>query len=413
MIENSIVYRNLKKYNFFRVSRAEGTLLWDRNGKKYIDFTSGWNVTNLGWNHPEVNEAVISQTKKNVQGLLWGSDPIQEEYAAKLTAVLPYGLDACTKATGGTEAIEESIKVARAATGRKKIIGFKNSYHGQLFASMALGYSAEMVERIAPLVPDFIQLEFPVASSSDKNFNDFLTSLEEILSRRDVAALVTEPGVITGWGSTLIAHAGFLKSIRDLTKKYHTLLIIDEVGTGFSRTGKLLGIEHEGIIPDMIVFAKGISNGAATIGTVAGSSGLFESTFPYINLISTFGWTPIACAAALKTLEIHLRDKVWEQAEVKGAYIIQKLQGLVGHAIKDLRGIGMEIGISVENTETARRVIDTAFEKGLHIVVGSENNIQIMPPLTISQELLDAGLEMCNVSYVLHGFQLFQLLLRG
>ena len=140
MIENSIVYRNFKgKYEYLPLSRAEGSLLWDRDGKRYIDFTSGWNVTNLGWNHPEITEALIVQAKKNVQGLLWGSDPIQEEYAAALTSALPKKLDACIKATGGTEAVEVSIKVARAYTNRKKIIGFNGLYHGQLFASLALG----------------------------------------------------------------------------------------------------------------------------------------------------------------------------------------------------------------------------------------------------------------------------------
>ncbi|MFZ2970392.1 MAG: aminotransferase class III-fold pyridoxal phosphate-dependent enzyme [Minisyncoccia bacterium] len=156
MIENSIVYRNLKKYNFFRISKAEGSLIWDMDSNKYIDLTSGWNVTNLGWNNPEVNEAISKQTKKNVQGLLWGSDPIQEEYAHKLTSALPKKLDACAKATGGTEAIEEAMKIARAVTGRKKIIGFKGSYHGQSFASLALGYSPAMVERISPMVPEII-----------------------------------------------------------------------------------------------------------------------------------------------------------------------------------------------------------------------------------------------------------------
>jgi len=394
MIENSIVYRDLKKYNFFRLKKAEGSLLWDRDGKRYIDFTSAWNVTNLGWNHPEVNEAVIQQAKKNVQNLLWGSDIIQEEYAQKLTAALPKKFDACTKATGGTEAIEESIKIARVVTGRKKIIGFKKSYHGQLFASLALGNSDEMVERIAPLVPGFIQFEFPTERAGEEKFRDFLVNLEDVLSRHDVAALVTESGIITGWGSTLIAFPGFLTEIRKLTQKYGTLLIVDEVGTGFSRTGKLFGIEHEKVVPDMIVFAKGISNGAAAIGTVVGSLELFKPASLYANLTSTFGWTPIACAAALKTLEIHEREKVWEQAETKGNYMIQKLEGLVGESIVDLQGKGMEIGIGLKDAKTARKVIDTAFEKGLHIVVGSENNLQVMPPLTIPQKLLDEGLEI-------------------
>ena len=392
MIENSIVYRNLKKYNFFRMSKAEGSCIWDEKGKQYIDFTSGWNVTNLGWNNPEVAEAVMAQVKKNAQGLLWGSDPIQEEYAAKLISVLPKGLDACAKATGGTEAVEVAIKVARAAPGRKKIIGFKKSYHGQLFAALALGYSTEMLEKISPLVPEFVQMDFPTNDLGEENFKTFLVSLEEILSQKSVAALVTEPGIITGWGSTLIAHPGFLKAVRELTEKYGTLLIIDEVGTGFSRTGKLFGIEHEGVTPDIIAFAKGISNGVSAIGTAVGRSDVFEATFPHINLISTFGWTPIACAAALKTLEIHLRDKVWEQAELKGSYIVEKLNPLIGKSIVDIRSRGMEIGIGLKDAETARKVIDECFAIGLHIVVGNDNNLQIMPPLIISQSDLDEGL---------------------
>ncbi|MFA5107721.1 MAG: aspartate aminotransferase family protein [Patescibacteria group bacterium] len=394
MIENSIVYRDLKKYNFFRMSKAEGSFIWDRDGKRYIDFTSSWNVTNLGWNHPEVNEAVAAQTKKNVQGLLWGSDPIQEEYAMKLTSALPDSLNACAKATGGTEAIEESIKIARAATGRKTIVGFKNSYHGQLFASLALGYSAEALDRIAPLVPEFVQLDFPKESLGEANNKLFLARLNEVLMKKDVAALITEPGIITGWGSTAVAYPGFTKDVRALTQKYGTLLIIDEVGTGFSRTGKLFGIEREGIAPDMIVFAKGISNGAAAIGTVVGNAELFRSTFPYTSLISTFGWTPVACAAALKTLEIHQRDKVWEQAEAKGKRIRQKLEPLVGQAITDLHGLGMEIGFLVNNEGTAKKLIDEALVNGLHAVIGGGQNIQIMPPLTIPYDVLDEGLDI-------------------
>lgn len=388
MIESSIVYKNLKKHNFFRIGKAEGSLIWDREGKRYIDFTSGWNVTNLGWNHPEVKEAMVEQINRNVQGLLWGSDPIQEKYAEALTSALPKELNACAKATGGTEAIEESIKIARAATGRKKIAGFLNSYHGQLFASLAIGYPPDKLERIRPLMPEVLHLKFPAA---DDDLESFKKYLDEKLSNKDVAGLVTEPGIITGWGDTRMAPKGFLKAVREITKKYGTLLIIDEVGTGFSRTGKLFAIEHEGVVPDMIVFAKGISNGAAAIGTVVGNSEMFKTTFPYVNLISTFGWTPIACAAALKTLEIHQRDKVWEQAEQKGKYMREKLNKVKG---ADVHGMGMEIGVTVKDFETAKKVVDSAFKKGLQICVGNENNIQLMPPLNIPQELLDEGLEI-------------------
>ncbi len=394
MIQNSIVYRNSNKYNQLSISKAEGALIWDKDGKEFIDFTSGWNITNLGWNHPEVNDAVAAQTQKNVHGLLWGSDPVQEEYAAKLLSALPHGFDACVKATGGTEAIEEAVKIARAATGRGKIVGFRNTYHGQLFASLALGSSPERLERIAPVVPEIVQIDFPSESAGEENFGRFLAQLEEVLSSRSVAALFTEPGIITGWGSMLIAYPGFLKATRVLTQKYGTLLVIDEVGTGFSRTGKLFAIEHEGVVPDMIVLAKAISNGAAAIGTVVGRSEIFNPTLSYTQLISTFGWTPIACAAALKTLEIHQRDKMYENAEQKGDYTMNRLREHLGVSIVDVRGKGMEIGIQFKDAEMCRKVVDRAFGKGLHLVVGSDEVMQIMPPLTISQELLDKGLDI-------------------
>jgi len=378
------------------LSRAEGSLIWDKDGKEYIDFTSGWNVTNLGWNHPEIREAIIEQTQKNAHGLLWGSDPVQEKYAAALTAALPKELDSCVKETGGTEAVEVSIKVARAYTNRKKIIGFNGLYHGQLFASLALGAPAASREKLTPLVPDITPIEFPHKDIGQEGFERFIVEFENVLARGDIAAVVTEPGIITGWGSTVIGYPGFLTKLRELTQKYGTLLVVDEVGTGFSRTGKLFGIEHEDVVPDMIVLAKGISNGAAAIATVVGKSKIFEPAFDDAVLISTFGWTPIACAAALKTLQIHQRDKTWKMAQQKGNYIIDKLNALKGNAVSTVRGMGMEIGVRYKDAKTAQLIQKEAMAEGLHVVVGSAENMQLMPPLTIPQELLDKGLDILS-----------------
>lgn len=395
MIENSIVYRHFKgKYEYFPMSRAEGAEIWDRDGKRFIDFTSGWNVTNLGWNHPEVNQAVAEQAKRNTTALLWGSDPIQEEYAKALTSALPKGLDACAKETGGTESIEVSIKVARTYTNRKKVIGFSGLYHGQLFAALALAYSGDDLGALEPLVPEITPIPFPHEDIGEEGFENFLNEFEKLLSSEDVAAVVTEPGIVTGSGSTLIAYPGFLTKVRELTEKYGTLLIVDEVGTGFSRTGKLFGIEHDGVTPDMVVFAKGISNGAGAIGTVVGKSSIFEPAFTDAVLISTFGWTPVGCAAALKTLQVHQRDKTWEMAEQKGAYIMEKINDCIGGKVTGVRGKGMEIGVRCKDAETAQEIQKAAFADGLHIVVGSKHNLQLMPPITISQELLKEGLDI-------------------
>lgn len=395
MIENSIVYRDFRnKHNYLSISRAEGALIWDREGRRSIDFTSAWNVTNLGWNHPEVNHAVIDQAKKNVQGLLWGSDPIQEEYALELTASLPAKLDACIKATGGTEAIEVSLKIARVYTGRKKIVGFNHMYYGQLFAALALGSRPETHEKLMPLVPDITPIEFPHEDVGKEGFEKFAADLERLLAREDVAAVVTEPGIITGWGSTLIAHAGFLRKVREITEKYRTLLIVDEVGTGFSRTGKLFGMEHEGVVPDIIVCAKAISNGAAAIGAAVGPSALFEKAFADAIVISTFGWTPIACAAALATLRVHRREATWKIAEQKGAFIMEYMRDHIGGDLVGIRGKGLEIGLQFKDAATCERVQKAAFERGLHTTVGSGNNMQIMPPIIIPQDILEEGLEI-------------------
>ncbi len=396
MIKNRIAYNEYCSHRI-NLSRAEGSYVWDERGKRYIDFTSGWNVMNLGWNHPEVTAAIVEQAKKNVYAPLWGSDPVQEEYAEQLTAVLPKELAVCVKATGGTEAIEESIKIARAATGRKKIIGFRDTYHGQLFAAMALGFSENLVRAIAPLVPEFIQLTYPRDTGDGTVLQKFLNDLETALSPKDIAAIVTEPGIVTGWGSVVMAPSGYLKEVRQLASKYGTLLIVDEVGTGFSRTGKFFGIEREEVIPDMICLAKGISNGGAAIGAVVGKSEIIEPTTPSTNLTSTFGWTPIACAAALKTLEIHQREKTWEQSQAKGSYLITHLKSrLNGNPrVVDIRGLGMEIGIEIQHDATLyNKILATAADNGLHLVGNTESLIQIMPPLTIPQGDLDEGLEI-------------------
>lgn len=400
MIENSIVYRNFKgKYPYFPMGKAEGGKIWDREGNEYIDFSSGWNVTNLGWNHPEVNQALIDQANKNVQGLLWGSDPTQEEYAKALTEALPEGLNACVKETSGTESIEVAIKIARSYTKRKKIIGFHFAYHGQLFASLAVGAPESDREALAPLVPEISPIPFPHKDITEEEFQAFCDALEKILAKGDVAGVLTEPCMITGWGSTLVAYPGFLTKVRELTEKYGTLLIADEVGTGFSRTGKLFGIEHEGVTPDMIVLAKGISNGAAAIGTVVGKAEMFDSAFDDAVLISTFGWTPIACAAALKTLQVHQRDKTWKMAEQKGKYIMDRLEKLAGqYNVESVSGMGMEIGLQFKDADTCKAVQQKAFASGLHVVVGGGNNMQIMPPLTLDQELLESGMDILESS---------------
>src|SRR3972149_48024 len=238
MIRNHIFYNPVASEWKLEVTKAQGPCLWDENKKQLIDFTSGWNVANLGWNRPEVNDAIARQSKNNVYVPMETSGAIQEAYAEEFAASLPAELNAFCRATGGTEANEIALKIARAATGRKKIIGFRDTYHGQSFGAMSIGYQPEYVEAISPMVPEFVQIDFPSAYnwglSDSETLAKFLTTLEGLLKKKDVAAIVTEAGIVTGWGSTKVAPGGDFKAVRKLTAQYGTLMILDEVGTGFS-----------------------------------------------------------------------------------------------------------------------------------------------------------------------------------
>lgn len=400
MIKHRIAYNPVIDWRF-DITRAEGSYLYDHQQKRYIDFTSGWNTANLGWNHPELRDALITQSQKNVYVPMWSTEEMQIAYAKALTDSLPHSLDVVCRTTGGTESNEMALKIARAATGRKKIISFVNSYHGHSFGTLALGYKPAYVKEVAPLVPEFIQIPFPsivdqIAAATV--LSEFEQRLESLLLSEDVAAVVTEPGIITGWGSLEIAPDGFMRSIRNITQKYGTLLIVDEVGSGFSRLGKLYGIEIEGITPDMVTLAKGISNGAMPIGAVVTRESLIADILDGFKPTSSFGWTPLACAVAMKCLEIHMRDRMWEQAERKGRY----LQKLLNSRFEDssivyaIRGIGMEIGFNLrgENAEDkVNRLAEEAFVRGLHIAKAGDC-VQLMPPLTIDESFLDEGVEI-------------------
>ncbi len=389
MLHRRILYRDAHAH-IFEISKAKGEFLYDPSGKKYIDFTAGWNVANLGWNHPEVTEALRAQLDKGTGVAMWHSCDIQSQFAEALTAALPSGLTCCIRSTGGTEAMEVAIKVARTVTDRPCVIGFKKAYHGQLFASMALGAPEDVQKPFAPLVPNIEQWEYPLTQD---DLAAFLTRLETRLAQQDVAALVTEGGVVTGHGSALVPAQGYLSQTQDLLRKHGTLLILDEVGTGFSRTGgALFASQREGIVPDILVLAKAIANGSGTLSTAVLREPYAAKAAAKANLISTFGWNPLAAAAALKTLEIHRRERTWDMADAKGKVAFDFLRDLEKKGlVRAVRGHGLEIGVQIPEGATYDHVELKARANGLIVKGNRTEFFQIMPPLTISHESLRAG----------------------
>jgi len=230
---------------------------------------------------------------------------------------------------------------------------------------------------------------------------DFLNTLEDQLKSREVAAVFTEAGMITGWGSMLVAPDGYLKAVRELTTRYGTLLVVDEVGSGFSRTGKMFAIEHEGVVPDLVTLAKAISNGAVPLGAVIAKGSMVEKYASAFKPTSTNGWTPLACAAGLKTLEIHLRDQVWKAADSKGVLMIDYLsRELNNHRhFSKIRGKGMEIAFDLDNSinvgegnsSVSTKLVNLCMNEGLHLADAGDC-VQLMPPLTITEDELYEGL---------------------
>jgi len=336
---------------------------------------------------------------------MWLADPIQEEYASKLTGSLPKPLSTITREVTGVTANIMAIKTARAYTGKRKILSFRDTFHGSLYQTLQLGYAPEypISKAIFLNFKDHIQLKYPRVNYEDKNekqiLNNFLNEVENIFKNdKEIGAFITEAGIITGWGSTFIAPKGFLTEVRKLTKKYGVLLILDEVGTGFSRTGKLYGMNHENITPDIVTFAKGIGNGSTIAATVT-TQEFAEKTYLKSNPQSTFGWSPLNVAGALRTLEIHQRDKVWEKAKFDGDYIIKTLRNELKNIsyVEDINGLGMEIGIRLKSglkNFNMIKFIEIARSKGLHLANADSYSFQLMPPLTIERDILDNGLEI-------------------
>jgi 4-aminobutyrate aminotransferase len=385
---------------------ASGSDVWTADGRRLIDFTSGWNTTNLGWNHPEVAEAMAAQAHRNSYSAMWTSDPVQEAYAEALIQSLPSSLCVVGRATGGTEANEMAIKAARAYTGRKIVVGCRETYHGQSTGTLQIGFPDSHIADVVTPGAEYVQLPYPdcyrIEETPERVLPQFAERLEQTLATRQVAAVVTEAGIVTGWGSTVVAPKGYLALVRRLTERYGTVMILDEVGTGFSRCGRLFGLELDGVVPDVVTMAKGITNGGAAMGAVVMREDLAEVACAKSLFISTFGWTPVACAAALKTLEIHRRDRVWEKAERDGAYIVARLREALGEHphVGDIRGIGLEIGLDIvadratkaKDPQRVVRIMQEGFVRGVHLTGDQQSTIQLMPPLTIDRVQLDDGL---------------------
>ncbi len=323
-----------------RFSRAEGIYLYDEEGRRYMDLTAGYGALNLGHNPKEVLDAV-HESQKLPAVLLVGYNPLMGALGKTLASLLPGELSVAIVGSGGAEAVENAMKTARASTGRRKFVSCAGGYHGLSFGALSVCGSERFRMTLAPLLEHCALIPF-----------GDLNALEQALQGKEVAAFLVEP--VQGEGGAVVPPKGYLKGAAELCRKFGTLLVFDEIQTGFGRTGRMFAMEHDEVVPDIVTLSKSLGSGVSPVSASVTTEKIWMAAFGsrdrFDLTISTFAGNPAACAAALKTIEIMQRDDIPGRARALGDYAKGRLQDLKRkhELIKEIRGQGLMLGIELE-----------------------------------------------------------------
>lgn len=399
--------------------RAQNAEIWDVEGRRYIDFAGGIAVLGTGHRHPRVMAAAQRQmerfTHTSFQVMAYDSYILLAE---RLNALAPLrGAAKTIFFTTGAEATENAVKIARAATGRPGVIAFTGGFHGRTLLSSALtGKVAPYKRKAGPMPPEIFHVPFPVEHYG-VSVADSLRALEFLFAAdidpERVAAMIIEP--IQGEGGFHVAPPELMRALRALCDLHGIVLIADEVQSGFARTGKMFGIEHSGIEPDLICVAKAMAGGFPLSGVI-GRAELMDALDPG-GLGGTYGGSPVACAAALAVLDIIEEEDLLSRADAIGARVRARLQSFAGRKdlapIMNLRGHGAMLGFDVAKNHdgeapdplAAKRVVEKALDLGLIVLsCGSRGEaIRFLAPLTISDDVLDEGLALLESALSIEG----------
>jgi 4-aminobutyrate aminotransferase / (S)-3-amino-2-methylpropionate transaminase / 5-aminovalerate transaminase len=388
--------------------RAQGAELWDVSGKRYIDFAGGIGVLNVGHGHPHVMEAVRTQldrvTHTSFQVVMYES---YLRLAERLCALAPgEGPKKAIFFSTGAEAVENAVKIARAHTGRPAVISFHGGFHGRTLLALSLtGSVIPYKQNFGPYATEVYQVPFPYEYrgwSTEKALASLDELFESAVAPQRVAAVIIEP--VLGEGGFVPAPAAFLQKLRAMTDTHGILLIVDEIQTGFGRTGKFFAIEHSGVSPDLVTVAKSLAAGFPLSGVV-GRAEVMDAPGPG-GLGGTYGGNPVACAAGLAVLDVMRDEKLPERAARIGSVVEERMRSWASEhqLVGDVRVMGAMAGMELvrdrktktpADTETAQ-ILALARERGLILLrAGMHHNvIRTLMPLTIPDDQLDEGLDI-------------------
>lgn len=399
------------------IEKGEGTYVWDKSGRRYLDFTSGIGVTNTGHCHSRIVAAVREQAGRllHLQANTAYHEPMLRLIAA-LKEVVPPELDTYFFANSGAEAVETALKLARAATGRTNMIAFERSFHGRTVATMSLTASKVIYRKgYQPLMPGVFFAPFaycyrcPKAEANPEKYGfekdcdwaleqvDFL--LKSQTAPEETAAILVEP--ILGEGGYVLPPVRFISGLREICNTHDILLILDEIQSGFGRTGHFFALEHFGIIPDILITAKGMASGLP-ISSVASRKEIMECWKPGTHG-GTYGGNALSCAAGEATIRVLKEEKLVENSAHLGKLLLDRLSSLKRKhdCIGDVRGLGLMVGVEfvipggrTPDREKAKTIQKRCLDEGLILLTcGTDDNVvRWIPPLVIDEAQLNEAL---------------------
>ena len=364
--------------------RASGTTIWDQNGKAYLDFAGGYGVFTLGHSHPRVIAAVREQMERMSLSGKTMFNVVLGRAAKRLAELAPGDLQYSFWCNSGTEALEGAIKLARAATGRAKIVATHDAYHGKTLGALSISGREAFQEPFRPLLADVAHVPFGDAAVLD-------------VALRDAAAFVVEP--VQGEGGVNVPPAGYLRAVREACDRAGALFIADEVQTGLGRCGYLFACERDGVVPDVMTLAKGLSGGIIPVGAFIARPDAWNRAYAKQPLIhtSTFGGSEIACAAALAAMDILIEDDLVSNAQARGAQLLDGCQAIAleyPQVIRQVRGLGLLVGAELTSEGYGGWIIPEMLKAGVTAAwtLNQQRVIRLEPPLIVSEGEVEVAL---------------------
>jgi len=356
------------------IVRGEGARVWDEAGREYVDCVGGIGVANVGHCHPAVVAAIQAQAARLITCNELFYNDARSRCLERLDRITPEGIDRFFLCNSGTEAVEGAIKFARMATGRKRVVAAMRGYHGKTLGSLSATWERKYKEPFAPLVPDFSHVPY-------NNILEFEKAIDD-----RTAAVILEP--VQGEGGVRPATAEFLQAVRRACDRAGALLIIDEIQTGFGRTGRLYACEHFGVLPDILAMAKGIAGGVP-MGAIGIDRRVGE--IEKQSHTSTFGGNPLACAAAVAAIDALTGEDLSRRAAETGAYFLERLRAIGSPRIREIRGLGLMIGVELK--DKAGSVAQALMQDGVLALLAGTTVLRFLPPLVISRDQVDRVVE--------------------